>query len=377
MLRRNAAHTKGFVTPRVRSHPLAARRRLHLRRGRGSIGRRRAAVAFFMAVSTTTFAFTGFSPSARATVDSVVGVYVGPGNPPPGVAAVSSLLGYRVPYAMDFTDGGSWESISNPRWLLSRWNATGEKMILGVDMLPNSGASLSVGATGAYNPYFVTLAKALVAGGQGSAIIRLGWEFNGGWFPWAANGKAAAFVAYWQQIVDAMRSVPGQSFQFEWNPTRGNLGVGNLANYYPGDSFVDIIGLDVYDTEWGSYPGPRAEWQHMLTQTYGLDWLASFASQHNKPMAIPEWGLGWTGDGMVGGGDNAYFVQQMAQWILSHNVSNAVAWDYGSNPFPSSANPLAEAAFQAAFSVSGDGTTSSTSQSPTTTTQTPDKQAGQ
>jgi hypothetical protein len=330
-----------------------------------------------MAVSTTTFAFTSFSPSARATVNSVVGVYVGPGNPPPGVAAVSSLLGYRIPYAMDFTDGGSWESISNPRWLLSRWNATGEKMILGVDMLPNSGASLSVGATGAYNPYFVTLGKALVAGGQGSAIIRLGWEFNGGWFPWAANGKAAAFVAYWQQIVDAMRSVPGQSFQFEWNPTRGNLGVGNLANYYPGDSYVDIIGLDVYDNEWGSYPGPRAEWQHMLTQTYGLDWLASFASQHDKPMAIPEWGLGVTGDGMVGGGDNAYFVQQMSQWILSHNVSNAVAWDYGTNPFPSSANPLAEAAFQAAFSVSSDGTTSSTSQSPTTTTQTPDKQAGQ
>ena len=294
---------------------------------------------FVMALLATSFAFTTFSASTRATVSSVVGVYVGPGDPSPGVAGVSSLLGYQIPYAMDFTDGSSWASISDPSWLLSRWNPTREKMILGVDMLPNYGASLAIGATGAYNQQFVTLAKALVAGGQGDSIIRLGWEFNGGWFPWAAKGHAAAFVAYWQQIVDAMRSVAGQSFQFEWNPTRGDLGVGNLANYYPGDAYVDIIGLDVYDNEWGSYPGQQAEWQHILTQPYGLDWLASFASQHDKPMSIPEWGLGITGDGMVSGGDDAYFVQQMAQWISSHNVSNAIAWDYGSSPLPSSARP--------------------------------------
>ena len=319
-----------------------------------------------MALLTTTLTLTTFDVSAKATVSSVVGVYVGPGDPPPGVAAVSSLLGYQVRYAMDFTDGNSWASISDPGWLLSRWNATGEKMILGVDMLPNSGASLSVGATGAYNQYFVTLAKSLVAGGQADAIIRLGWEFNGGWFPWAANGQATVFVEYWQQIVDAMRSVAGQAFQFEWNPTRGDLGVGDLANYYPGDSFVDIVGLDIYDNEWGAYPGPQAEWQHILTQSYGLDWLASFASQHNKPMSIPEWGLGVTGNGMVGGGDDAYFVQQMAQWISSNNVSNAVAWDYGASPLPSSVDPLAEAAFQAAFSETNDGTTTLTSPSTTT-----------
>ena len=79
----------------------------------------------------------------------------------------------------------------------------------------------------------------MVSAGQGSSIIRPGWEFNGGWFPWAANGQAAAFVAYWQQIVTTMRSVPGQNFTFEWNPTAGDQGVGNLANYYPGNAYVD------------------------------------------------------------------------------------------------------------------------------------------
>jgi len=196
-------------------------------------------------------------------------VYAGPGNSS-AISAVDTLVGH-VHYAMDFTQGTSWATISNPGWLLSRWDGTGYQMIWGVDMLPNSGASLAAGATGLYNQYYVSLADALVAGGQGNSIIRLGWEFNGGWFPWAAKGQAQDFVTYWQQIVDSMRSVPGESFQFEWNPTRGDLGVGNLANFYPGDAYVDIIGLDVYDIEWATYPGAQAEWQHMLTQTYGLD----------------------------------------------------------------------------------------------------------
>jgi Glycosyl hydrolase family 26 len=234
-------------------------------------------------------------------------------------------------------------------------------MVWGVPMLPSGnhstfgppadGASLARGAAGRYNRHFVLLAERLVAGGQGSSIIRLGWEFNGNWMSWAAKGQARNFVRYWRQIVDSMRSVPGANFQFEWNPDRGDLGVGNLANFYPGNAWVDIVGLDVYDCEWGHYPGPQAEWQHMVSEPYGLDWLASFGASHNKPLAFPEWGLGWTSGGMVGGGDNAYFVQQMAAWIATHDVVNAIGWERGSNPLPDPATaPAATAAFIAAFS---------------------------
>ncbi|MHB1509198.1 MAG: glycoside hydrolase family 26 protein [Acidimicrobiales bacterium] len=251
---------------------------------------------------------------------------------------------------MDFLDGSSWATISNPSWFLSQWQGSGYQMIWGVPMLPNTGASLATGATGAYDSYFQTLASALVNGGQGSSIIRLGWEFNGGWFPWAAGGQASSFVAYWRQIVDSMQSVPGASFQFEWNPTRGDTGVGNLANYYPGSAYVNIIGLDVYDVEWASYPGAQAEWQNMLTQSYGLDWLASFGASQGKPLAFPEWGLGWSTGGMAGGGDNAYFVEQMANWINTHNVANAILWDYGNNALPNrTVYPNATAALATSF----------------------------
>ena len=299
--------------------------------------------------TSTTTTSPPLPPPSQSTAASVLGVYAGPASASL-ITRTNTLVGHQVRYAMDFLDGTSWATISDPSWFLSQWQGTGYQMIWGVPMLPNSGASLDVGATGAYNQYFETLSAALVAGGQGSSIIRLGWEFNGGWFPWAAKGHAASFVAYWRQIVDSMRSVPGANFKFEWNPTRSDLGVGDLANYYPGDAYVAIVGLDVYDTEWGSYPGAVAEWHRMLTQSYGLDWLASFGAAHGKRLAIPEWGLGWSGNGMFGGGDNAYFVQQMANWVNSNNVANVIAWQYGSNQLPDASQaPNATAALAQDF----------------------------
>ena len=87
-----------------------------------------------------------------------------------------------------------------------------------------------------------------------------------------------------------MRSVSGQSFTFEWNPTRGDLSVGNLADYYPGNSYVDYVGLDVYDVEWATYPGMPTEFSDMETQTYGLNWLASFAGAERQADGLPRVG---------------------------------------------------------------------------------------
>ena len=293
-----------------------------------------------------------------AASGSVLGVYGGALDPP-AVSDFAATLGGRPRFAMDFLDGSSWSTIDSPNAAVSQWAGSGYTMIWGVPMLPNSGASLATGATGAYNGYFSTLAAALVADGQGNSIIRIGWEFNGGWFPWAANGQAAAFIGYWQQIVTAMRSVPGANFSFEWNPTRGDLGVGDLANYYPGDAYVNYVGLDVYDVEWGSYPGMPAEFQNMETQPYGLDWLASFSAAHNKPMVFPEWGLGWgtcssdgqpvSGSAQVCGGDDATFINLMSQWIATHNVFEATYWDYGSSSVDQGSNPNTAAALRADF----------------------------
>ena len=61
------------------------------------------------------------------------------------------------------------------------------------------------GANGQYDTYFKQIAQGLKDNGLPNAIIRLGWEFNGSFYPWAAGGKEAEFAAYWRRIVDTMR----------------------------------------------------------------------------------------------------------------------------------------------------------------------------
>ena len=50
-------------------------------------------------------------------------------------------------------------------------------------MITASGDTFQAGAGGAYDSYYKTLAQNLVSSGEGSSIIRLGWEFNGDWYP--------------------------------------------------------------------------------------------------------------------------------------------------------------------------------------------------
>jgi hypothetical protein len=298
---------------------------------------------------------------AGASPANSLGVYVGYQSPS-GVNAFGRDVGEKPSFAMDFLDGDSWSGMVNQAAsYMAAWKNAGFTMIWGVPMLPynssgnssgssssgssGSGYTLQQGATGAYNSYFLQLAKTMVAGGEADSIIRIGWEFNGGWFPWAANGQAAAFIAYWQQIVDTMRSVPGQQFTFEWNPNLGDSGVGTLADYYPGNAYVDYIGLDVYDQAWGYYGAPgcsgttcqQDQFNTILTEPGGLNWLASFASQQDKPIVLPEWGLGAFNptdlngtyqNEELGGGDDPTFINDMISWIDAHNVFEASYWDF-------------------------------------------------
>jgi Glycosyl hydrolase family 26 len=297
-------------------------------------------------------AVLGFSLLQQAPANPL-GVYGG--EDPTVEQALAQSIGRQPEYAMAFLDGTSFQKMEDPSWFISQFQRSSYQMIWAVPILPSSGNySLATGATGAYNQYFITLAEGLVTGGQGSSIIRLGWEFNGSWFPWKADGQAGNFIAYWRQIVNSMRSVPGADFKFEWNPTDGDEGVGNLADYYPGNSYVDFIGLDVYDVAWGSYPGAATEFSTIEAEPYGLNWLASFAAKQGKPMTLPEWGLGGgdSHDGapvsdpgtQVSGGDDPTFINDMAAWIAAHNVYEATLWDVNESLVTPTSNPDALAA---------------------------------
>ena len=340
------------------------------------------------------------SSEANLKVGPAMAVYRGV-NETAKVDAFAAWLGQPVIWAEDTIGSDSWNNVGWPIWWLETWSKwvnakPGRRFIFAVPMLtgpvdgsgPKQGTvgvgepvSLEKAATGAYNINYQQLAENLVHYGLGDSILRLGWEFNGDWYAWRAKGKAQAYAEYWRQIVKTMRAVPGaQNLKFCWNP---NLGLQQFASEegWPGDGCVDMIGLDVYDESWlpETYPWPagasaaqiearqRKVWEK---QTYGGDhglvFWSKFGRQHNKPLAICEWGVKiWPN--RHGGMDDPYFVEQMHRFITdpANNVYFHCYFDFNCEPpdghhkispdAPGATNadfPRASAKFKALFGTS-------------------------
>ena len=294
--------------------------------------------------------FGAFGASSGASSPPPLGIYLGYENTS-GVDSLGNAMGQQPSFAMDYLDGSSWSTMeSSAANEAAKWSSSGYSMTFSIPMLPNSGATLAGGAAGDYNAYFETMAQNLVANNEGSSIVRPGWEFNGNWYPWAANSSnVSQFIGFWQQLVTAMRSVSGANFKFEWCPTLGDQGIGNLANYYPGNSYVDDVAADVYDQTWSNYPGASGEFSDLETESYGLNWLTSFASQQGKAVVLGEWGLG-SGSGNAGqaysannqqvsGGDDPTFINDMAQWLMTNHVYEASYFDDQSMALSPKQNP--------------------------------------
>jgi hypothetical protein len=260
-----------------------------------------------------------------STTTTERGVYVGGGCDGAGrIAAFNTWVGKPVTRGSDGFSYVSWtDMVSEAKWAIGCWHL-GLKMTFQIPMLPNDNVStLALGAAGNYDANFAQIGVALVGGGFADATLRIGWEFNGGWYPWAAKKDPTNWVAFYKQIVQVMRAVPGSKFKFDWNP---NLGTQQIAppQVYPGDDYVDFIGLDAYDQYWGSggsiVSDPITRWDNLLNDTYGLNWLVTFGNTHNKPISFPEWGVMTRSDGH-GGGDNPYYVNQMIQFFKTNNVA--------------------------------------------------------
>jgi len=270
------------------------------------------------------------------------------GISPDANAAFSQWIGVDNVWAEDFEPSETWDNIAYPGWQLFPWGKWVQanpqrRLILSVPMLPGpwnlSGpakglaakepVSLQAGADGKYNGYYETLAQKLVAHGLGNSILRIGWEMNGGWYTWHGSDHPKAWAAYFVQIVKTMRAVEGaHDLKFVWNPATDYLQFPAEA-CYPGDEFVDIIGIDIYDQSWlkDSYPFPKDAsedeklrrqkkvWdQWIYNGNHGVKFWTDFARKQNKPLAVCEWGVCDRKDGH-GGLDNPYFIEQMHRFI--------------------------------------------------------------
>lgn len=100
-------------------------------------------------------------------------------------------------------------------------------------------------------------------------------------YPWA-RGDASGYIAAYRYFVDACRKIAPRA-RFVWSPK----GEGELADYYPGDGYVDLIGLPAWGLERldrRQYGKPRG-----FTETFSAKYRR--VEKFGKPVIIAELGV--------------------------------------------------------------------------------------
>ena len=174
-----------------------------------------------------------------------------------------------------------------------------------------------------------------------SVIVRLGYEFDGGWNPFGnLNVRANMpnnYIQSWRNIVNTVRANdPQHIIKFCWNPTDSNVQI-NSDSYYPGDAWVDYIGVDTYDKVYsgeytqGTQPSATqqtAAWNNVMLPH--LNYFTNLSATHKKPLIVGEWGT-WDTGTAPGGGDDPAYIQRMYNWMVQNHVGMECYFEYASD----------------------------------------------
>jgi|SRR5579863_298241 len=257
---------------------------------------------------------------------------------------VENLIGRKLDHKIAYVAAADWD-----QWLhmadlgLASNLAHGYKVAFSISSLlcwpadkpPTNGCTTQIDTDmhsarmGAYNEHYEKLARNLTPYCSEIVSITINWEFQGSWLwtgvtnknhtlRWEPNDFIGAFDQFSQILKRACPSVP-----IVWgltNVLNAQLPPQyNVWMFYPGDEYVDAIGMDFYEQNFpNACPGGQSSRQcfESIAEAAGLDcfsgrcrpneYMDGFARQHGKKLAFPE----WAADNNDGG-----FITHFVAWL--------------------------------------------------------------
>ena len=164
------------------------------------------------------------------------------------------------------------------RTLVLFWEASDYK--IGGTIQPNySYRSILAGNWDGYFKDFANQVKAY----EGPVILVPFSELNGNWTPWSGtvNGNTPAqAVEAWRYVHKFFNEVPNVKFGLAVNSASvPNTPENQIANYYPGDAYVDYVGVDGFNMNY-----PWMTFNELFARP------VSILEQYNKPIMIFSFG---------------------------------------------------------------------------------------
>jgi mannan endo-1,4-beta-mannosidase len=175
--------------------------------------------------------------------------------------------------------------------------------------------SLSHIINGDYDGYIRSWAKG-VKSLPYTIALRFAHEMNGFWYPWGVltNGNSVGeYVRAWRHVHDIFTRIGAKNVIWIWSPNIIWNDSTNLAELYPGNRYVDWIGLSGY---YGT-PGTLDYKSFNATFAQTIAKLRKFTS---KPLVITE-----TGATNVSG-LMAHWITQMFRQLPAHTEIIGVIW---------------------------------------------------
>ena len=191
------------------------------------------------------------------------------------------LVGHDVDVLQTFI---SWRYAGNPSWSefptgrARQVQATGAT--LEITWAPSDPArgrddperSLAGIARGDHDAYVRRFAAGVRDAGA-PVRIRFGHEMNGTWVPWSevrSGNRPGDFVRAWRHLHDVFAQVGATDAVWVWSPNIVGPRQAALAGLYPGDAYVDEVGIDGYSYPTTGCPDPARLVGPTVAQVRGI-----------------------------------------------------------------------------------------------------------
>ncbi len=166
-----------------------------------------------------------------------------PGNNAANLVTFETMVGKQVKLRSMFTN---WYD-GFPLLSTDSLKTSGKKLVLFWEQYGVTLDSIIAGESDAYITKFAEGARAY----GGPIILAPFHEMNGNWDPWdgtVGQNTPAKVVSAWKHVRTVFGNVP--NVQFAWTVNNGsvpNTAANAITAYYPGDAYVDIVGIDGFN----------------------------------------------------------------------------------------------------------------------------------
>ncbi|MEA3493282.1 MAG: glycosyl hydrolase [Candidatus Margulisiibacteriota bacterium] len=175
-------------------------------------------------------------------------------------------------------------------------------------------------AAGSYESYVTQFIQDAKDWG-GPVLLRFAHEMNGNWYPWDGYHNGATLEAAtkyknaWIYIYNVKQQLNADNVYLVWTPNNTNLPAeswNEIANYYPGDQYVDWVGMDGYNWGYGNWQ----EFDAVFSSIY-----QALIQLTNKPIMVGEFA-----SAEQGGSKSSWIIDAMAKLQSSYQNVKIFCW---------------------------------------------------